>query len=135
LQSNFRAGETIQRVQAAARQLGAQRNRFLIETGERLLSLNVEEIAYFYTRENNVYAVTLQGQRYPIRLKMEQLEQELSEEQFFRANRQYLVQIKAVKVAHLHFNGKLKLELIPQAADEVLVSREKATSFKQWMGS
>jgi len=39
-------------------------------------------------------------------------------------------------VAQIHnfFNGKLKLDLQPAIDKEVLISREKATEFKEWMG-
>jgi DNA-binding LytR/AlgR family response regulator len=39
-----------------------------------------------------------------------------------------------VRQIHPYFNGKLKLELDPDPQQEVLVSRDKANSFKEWMG-
>jgi DNA-binding LytR/AlgR family response regulator len=58
----------------------------------------------------------------------------LPPQDFFRANRQYLVHVKSVKDIHPFFNNKLKLTLHPAAEEDVLVSRERAADFKNWMG-
>lgn len=44
-----------------------------------------------------------------------------------------LVHASSIAVVHQHFNGKLKVELRPPAPEEVLVSREKARAFKDWL--
>ncbi|MNX80828.1 Transcriptional regulatory protein YpdB [compost metagenome] len=63
---------------------------------------------------------------------LETLEQELDPKNFFRVNRQYIVQVNAVEQVHNFFNGKLKLK-IKNAGEDVIVSRTKAPLFKLWM--
>lgn len=53
---------------------------------------------------------------------------------FFRLNRQCIAHVKAINVVYQHFHGKLKVVLEPMAPAEVMVSREKARPFKEWMG-
>ena len=54
--------------------------------------------------------------------------------EFFRANRQFIVSPRSLEGIHHHFNGKLKINLKPLAAEEVYVSRERASDFKKWLG-
>jgi len=66
-------------------------------------------------------------------IAQEELEKQLDPQSFFRANRQFIIHIDAVKKVSNHFNGKLKLELQQHPDTEILVSREKAPAFKAWM--
>jgi two-component system, LytTR family, response regulator len=125
--------EAASQVRAAARQLSNHRTRFLIETAERVFSLPVSDAAYFYTREGNVYVVTHQGQRYPLALTLEELELQLPNDKYFRANRQYLVHLQSLRQGHQYFGGKLKLDIHPAPNEDVMVSRERATTFKKWL--
>jgi two-component system response regulator LytT len=61
------------------------------------------------------------------------LEEQLDPEVFFRANRQHIISINNIKGIHNFFNGKLKVTLLKQPATEILISREKAAAFKQWL--
>ncbi|RYZ57667.1 MAG: DNA-binding response regulator, partial [Chitinophagaceae bacterium] len=46
----------------------------------------------------------------------------------------FIVQVKSIAQIHTHFNGKLLLELEPSTEKEVVISREKASEFKEWLG-
>lgn len=111
----------------------APKTRFLVRQGEQLLPVHTSDIAWFQSRNETVTLVTRNGQRYLVDYTLEQLEQVLDAHQFFRLNRQFIAQLPAVQRLHPHFNGKLKLDLHPAPADEVLVSREKAGAVKSWL--
>jgi DNA-binding LytR/AlgR family response regulator len=64
---------------------------------------------------------------------LEELESLVDPLRFFRLNRQFIAQITAIQKIHTYFNGKLIVELRPETAQEVLVSREKAPAFKAWL--
>lgn len=66
---------------------------------------------------------------------MDELEEQLDPAVFFRANRQYLINIKSLESIHNYFNGKLKLMLVPPAAADIHISKEKASQFKKWLDS
>ncbi|HCY90485.1 MAG TPA: DNA-binding response regulator, partial [Chitinophagaceae bacterium] len=53
---------------------------------------------------------------------------------FFRINRQMMVRLSAIEHIHVFPKGRLKLDLQPVMKDEVLVSLDKVTAFKEWLG-
>ncbi len=110
------------------------RSRFLVKQGQKLLSVETRDIAYFYADGRLSYFVTWNKQKYIVDYTIEDLEQMLDPQQFYRANRGFILHIKSIAQIHNYFNGKLKLELQPHMDKEVLISREKATEFKEWMG-
>ncbi|MFN9324155.1 MAG: LytTR family DNA-binding domain-containing protein, partial [Flavobacteriales bacterium] len=64
---------------------------------------------------------------------LDEIEAQLDPAHFFRLNRQCIACIECIAVVHQHFNGKLKVELRPATPMEVMVSREKARAFKDWL--
>ena len=107
--------------------------RFLVRQGEQLLPLPVAEVAWFLSRNETVTLVAADGRRFVLDYTLEQLESLLDPAQFFRLNRQLIAQLPAVRRLHPHFGGKLLVELHPAPAEEVLVSREKASAVKAWL--
>jgi DNA-binding LytR/AlgR family response regulator len=110
------------------------RDRFLVKQGQRFITVETGDIAYFFTEDRVNFIKTRNGQRYIVDYTLDELEQTLDTRQFYRANRQFIVHVKAVESVHLYFNSKLKIHLKPTTEEEVLISREKATEFKQWLG-
>ncbi|HSU49557.1 MAG TPA: LytTR family DNA-binding domain-containing protein [Segetibacter sp.] len=110
------------------------RNRFLVKQGQKLVSVETSDIAYFYADGRLCYFTTWNKLKYVVDYNMDELETMLSPDTFFRANRGFIVCIKSIAQIHNYFNGKLKLDLNPPTDKEVLVSREKAMEFKEWMG-
>ncbi|MCU0435938.1 MAG: LytTR family DNA-binding domain-containing protein [Bacteroidia bacterium] len=109
------------------------KNRFLVSKGAQLLPIAADEIAWFVTEDRLVFLHTHQNQRYICDHTLDELESLLNPEQFYRANRQFVIAVKAVKGAENGFNGKLHLHLHPQPEEQVVVSREKAAHFKDWL--
>jgi two-component system, LytTR family, response regulator LytT len=109
------------------------RSRFLVSFRDRLDSIAAQDVAYFYSEQKITHLLTHTGKLYPLGQTMDELEAQLDPRQFFRANRQFIVSIGAIGSIHTHFSGKLKLTLKPEAQDEVMVSREKAGPFKDWL--
>lgn len=110
------------------------RERFLIKQGQRYFTINTEDIAYFYTKEKAVFLKCWDGKEYIVDYSLDDLEKEMNPKSFFRANRQFLVELKSVDRIHMWFNSKLKVQLRPEASEEMIISREKAAEFKQWLG-
>ena len=57
----------------------------------------------------------------------------INPDDFFRINRKYIIHIDAVKEIHPYFKGRLKLELIPETHDSIVISSEKTPAFKAWL--
>ncbi|QNE38841.1 response regulator transcription factor [Hymenobacter sp. NBH84] len=109
------------------------KTRFLVRSGEQLLPLPTAQVGWFQSRHETTTLVTQEGQRFVVEYTLEQLEQLLNPQDFFRLNRQFIAHLPAVQRLHVYFNGKLKLDLHPAPTEEVLVSREKASALKQWL--
>lgn len=110
------------------------RKRFLVSKGVAFSKLGVDEIAYFFSENRITTAVTFYNHNHVIDFSLESLEEELDPDTFFRANRQVILNIDAIKKVENYFGGKLKVRLNPPLKDEVAVSRLKAMAFKQWIG-
>ena len=55
-------------------------------------------------------------------------------EQFFRISRSFFVSIRSIEKIDDYFGNRLILGLKPSESKEALVSRERVTEFKKWMG-
>ena len=110
------------------------RKRFLVKHLSQWMPVEVSDIAYFYSEEGVSLFRTRSNQKFSVDYTLDELESMLDPSHFFRANRQFIVDINSVQQIHPYFNNKLKLSLRPTTDDEVLVSRERATEFKKWMG-
>ncbi len=110
------------------------RRRFLVKHLQQWVPVEVSDIAYFYSEEGVSLFRTKTNLKFSVDYTLDELEAMLDPSVFFRANRQFIIAIETVQQIHPYFNNKLKLTLKPTPDDEVLVSRERATDFKKWMG-
>jgi two-component system, LytTR family, response regulator LytT len=108
------------------------KSRFLILFRDQYISIPVEEISYFFSEHKNTYLVARDQKKHVIDYTIEKLEEELDPRVFFRVNRQYLVSYPAIAAVHSFFNGKLKI-FLRGFIEEIIISRERAASFKEWL--
>lgn len=109
------------------------RSRFLIPVLDGYKTVVVSEIEYIYSEFKTSHIVLKDGSIQAIFQTMDELEEQLDPNVFFRANRQHLISIDSIKSIHNYFNGKLKVMLSRQTETEIFVSREKASGFKHWL--
>ncbi len=112
---------------------GDFKKRFLIKIGEQYKPVTIDEVAYFYSRDNQTYLMTLPGKYYPIDQSLEQIENSLNPLEFFRVSRKMLIGLNAIAEVHTYFNSRLLIKLQPSTDLECLVSRERVSDFKSWM--
>lgn len=110
------------------------KTRFLLKQGGRMISFQVGDIACFTTKDGLAYLHGLDGKKHLIDYTLDELVQELDPDQFYRINRQCLVNISAINTVHKYFKGKLLVELCVETDEPETVSAEKATHFKAWLG-
>jgi two-component system, LytTR family, response regulator LytT len=65
---------------------------------------------------------------------MDELEDMLDPKVYFRTNRSFYVSVNSIAKIDDYFGNRLILGLKPEVDKEALVSREKVTDFKKWMG-
>lgn len=110
------------------------KSRFLVKVGERMFYQNTEQVAYFFAEEKMVYLVNDEGKKYIVEHSLEALEQVLAPKDFFRINRKFIVHCKAIREIRPYHNSRLRLLLQPHSTIEAVVSRERVSEFKLWMG-
>lgn len=109
------------------------RSRFLIERGNQMHTINVEDVAYFYSESKICYAQTVNDGSFILETSLDKLSEELDPDLFFRASRQILLSAKAISKIENYFNGRLSVSLKPEYPQMVLVSKEKAEMFRNWL--
>ena len=109
------------------------KERFLIKVSEHYKSILTQDIAYFFIVENAVFLHDKNNRDYAVDFTISQLEKKLNPKDFFRINRKHLINIKFIKDILIYSNNRLKLKLTTESQDDMIVSRERIKSFKNWM--
>lgn len=109
------------------------KTRFLVKQGNALIYILVQDLRYCYSEDSLVFALLTDGKKQHLDYTLEQLENVLDPQQFFRINRKVVVSADAITKIHPYFNNRLKLDLQPKPPFEVIVSREKVSAFKAWL--
>ena len=108
--------------------------RILVKLGQSIRLVEMDDIAYFYTRDKISFLVTKSThKRYPIDYPLDKLEHMLDNKVFYRINRQFIINISAIKEMHPYSKSRIKVDLEPAADAETIVSTERASDFKQWL--
>jgi DNA-binding LytR/AlgR family response regulator len=109
------------------------KSRFLIKYGEKIQSVQVEEVAFCFSAEKTTYLQNHEGRRYIVDYTLDQLEEMLDPNVFFRLNRKFISSIQAIAEIHTYSNSRLKIKLHNCDDNEILVSREKVAALKEWL--
>lgn len=109
------------------------KRRFIIRFGEHIKTLEVDEIAYCYSENKGTMARTFEGRNYPMDHNLDALQTMLDPKTFFRLNRQYLINIRAIDEMKTHTKARVIVSLKPPVKEAPVVSSEKAADFKRWL--
>ncbi|OJJ23105.1 hypothetical protein BKI52_01780 [marine bacterium AO1-C] len=109
------------------------KKRFLVGVGERLKSVTIENIAYFYAEQRYVVLVTNQKEKFIVDHTIEALEKMLDPLHFFRVNRQFIIHFQSIQQMYKHTRSRLKLELFPPINKSIIVATERSGVFKEWL--
>lgn len=104
----------------------------LIRLKDKLIPVPENEFAYFYLEHGLVKGRTLQNQSFPLDHTIEDLVLLLNKQNFFRANRQVVVNRAAIIEAEYYFNGRLSLKMFHGPQDPILISKARVPIFKKW---
>ena len=110
-------------------------NTLLVRYKDKIIPVAMADVAFFYTFAERVTLTTLTGESYPVDKTLEALSQQLSTEEFFRANRQFIVSRRAVKDIAVWFGSRLALNLTLETPERIIISKARVPEFKQWLQS
>lgn len=109
------------------------RERFLVYSGDSLIPVSWTDIAYFISENGTTILVTNSQKRFFLNDSLDNLENELDPSKFFRANRQFILAIHSIDKIFNYGLQKLKITVKPETSNEIIISKLKATQFKNWL--
>ena len=105
---------------------------FLVPQRDKLIPLSTNNIAYIYIEDKSVKAIALDEHIYYMSQTLDEIMNQLNPDDFFRANRQFIVSRKAIKDITLWFGNKLSLNLLVKVPEKIIISKAKVADFKEW---
>ena len=133
LTSIERADYTSRINEVAQKQKTQSQQVFLVHFRDKIIPLQINDIAFFHTSEERVMAYCFNGTKYQIDLTLETLQSKLPSELFFRANRQFIISRKAVKDISVWFGSRLAVNLTIEAPERLVVPKARVHEFKGWL--
>lgn len=117
----------------ASKTITNKRKSYLVYHQDKLIPLAVDDISWFYKSNQVTYACTISNKKYVIDDALDKIQNEVSSVNFYRANRQFIVSKNAIENISIYFNGRLIVNILPKPDERIIVSKAKATDFKNWL--
>lgn len=108
--------------------------RFLVKNKQKLVSIRVSEVSLFYAEGRINFMKTTDNKKYMIAQTMESLMTSLDPADFYRVNRSTIIAFDAIKDMYAYFGGRVKITLQIPLDKEIIVSKDKVSGFKKWLG-
>ena len=109
------------------------KKNFLVFKSNKYINIHTDNIAFFYIRYESAMIMCFDKQEYFVKYSLDQIQNLLPEKQFYRLNRQYLINFNAVKEVEHYFARKLLVNPVIPMKDKLIVSKEKVTEFLHWL--
>lgn len=106
---------------------------FLVFRDNKYMTVQTDQIAYIYIKYTSPAIVTFKGEEYTITQSLDQVQQQLSAKQFYRLNRQYLINFAAIREVEHYFARKLLVNLQVATPEKLLIGKEKTAVFLRWL--
>ena len=109
------------------------KSRFTARVGQHIKISPTEVVECFFSENKGTYAATIDGRSYLLDTTLEELEDALSPQRFFRVSRKYYVQIGHIADIIAYSNSRLKVKMNRFNEQDIIVSRERVKDFKLWL--
>ncbi len=111
---------------------GDEQRVFLIHIRDKIVPLKVSDVAFFYTADERVRAFDMDGNSFPMDRSLDKMQKGLSDIDFFRANRQFIVAREAIDEIAVWFGHRLSLGLKVKTPERIVISKDRVPEFKRW---
>jgi len=105
-------------------------SRIVAKIGYNLKIIQMDDVSCFYSENKMVYAQTAE-RSFPTDFTLDELQEVLDPEKFFRVNRQFIIGLNFIK--NIHTSPYYKVEMQFQPDEEITVSRDRVKDFKDWL--
>ncbi len=109
------------------------KERFVVRYGEHIRTIDVNNIAYFYSENKATHLITNEGNRFISDHNLDQLETLLNPKNYFRINRQFIISLTSIAEMLTWTKARVFIKLNPPTKLDTIVSSERAASFKNWL--
>lgn len=109
------------------------RKRLITYLKDEIIPIETEDIAYVFLIENTVSVYTFQNKTYSLHTSLDDLLNELDNDIFYRANRQFIVNINAIQNIWIYGRNQLRIETKPKCQEPIIISKNKVSEFKKWL--
>jgi hypothetical protein len=106
---------------------------FMVHSGNKTMIIPVSEVAYFIVLRKTNFLTTTDNKEYLYNDSLESLRKELSPNDFFPLNRQFLASRQSIVSYAQTDTRKLSIQLSPAPDVPVFVSKKKASQFINWV--
>lgn len=110
------------------------KKRFVVRYGEHIKTIDIEEVVYFYTEDKATFLCTKDARRFVVDFNLDTLDSILDPKIFFRINRQFIISIHSIAEMFAYSKSRVLIKLNPAAKHETIVSTERSSDFKHWLG-
>lgn len=107
---------------------------FLIPYKDKIIPIAIEEVAYFYTTNERTQLGTSEGKSYPIDKALDSIMTQLSDSDFCRANRQFIISRHHIKDIDVWSGNRLSLNMVVETPERIIISKNRVAEFKSWIG-
>lgn len=109
------------------------KKRFVINIANKIKVIETSDISYFYSKEKSTFLCTSDNRHFPLDFSLDNIEEIINPDAFFRINRQYLVSFHAIAKIDVLSKSRIKIETLPSANEEILVSSSRTAEFRIWL--
>ena len=110
----------------------AGRRNVLVYHKEKIVPVNVSDIAFLYLKDDGVILMTFAKQQYTVHKTLEEIEK-IAGTAFYRVNRQCLVNREAIRDVSQDLGRRLLVNLRVPCEEKVTVGRAKVKDFLEWL--
>lgn len=112
-----------------------QAKRFLIPFRDKIIPLSCDEIVFFYTTNEKTQVATTNGRIYPMDKSLDTIMAQLSDIDFYRANRQFIVSRQHIADIDVWIGNRLSLNLSQPTPERIIISKNRVAEFKCWIAN
>ncbi|MFC2125523.1 LytR/AlgR family response regulator transcription factor [Bacteroidota bacterium] len=109
------------------------KTRFFVKIGVHYHTVPVEDIACFFIQERSTFLKTIISKNYDLDYSLDQIQKMINPEQFYRINRNYIVNLDSITDIIGYSSNRLRIKLKNFDHLDLIVSRDKTTEFKRWL--
>lgn len=109
------------------------RKRLITYYKDEIMTIDMDDVAYIALNENVVSALTFRNKMYTVNSSLDDLMKQVDNDVFYRANRQYIVNINAIESILIYGRNQLRIKINPPSPEAIIISKNKVSEFKKWL--